>query len=127
MKKHIYMVGCCIVVVATLRPALAASPKAKPVHPSPVSGPIPAATTSSSRHLPPGALQREIQELERAEHLIEMSAHNDRNGHEASAARHLRAAINELKLESMKDAEAKRGGGQPTQAASAATPSIRKK
>ena len=119
------MAGCCIVTIATLRPGLAAEPKKNAVHPAATSSPIPGATTSSNFHLPPAALQREMHDLKRAEHLLQMSSQNDRSSHEANAARHLQAAINELKLEAMKNAQAKHAG-QATQAAGAATPGVRK-
>jgi hypothetical protein len=75
--------------------------------------------------MPPAALQREVQQLERAAHLLEMSSQNDHSSHEAVAARHLHTAINELKLEASKNAEAK-SSGQITQAASTATPRVRR-
>ena len=128
MKRYVCMVGmvgCCIVALATLGPALAAQPKKSTVHPAAASSPVPGPTTSANFHMPPAALQRETQQLERAEHLLEMSSHNDRGSHQAVAARHLRAAINELKLEAMKNAQPKQAG-QVTQAAGAATPGVRR-
>ena len=60
--------------------------------------------------MPPAALEREMHELERAKHLLEMSSQNDHSSHEAIAARHLQTAINELKLEAKGNARAKRAG-----------------
>ncbi len=125
MKRYICIVGCCIAAIVTLRPALAAQPTKNAVHPAAISSAIPAATTPSNFHMPPAALQREMHALERAEHLLEMSSHNDRSSHQAVAARHLRAAINELKLEVMKSAQAK-SAAPVTQATGAAAPDARR-
>jgi hypothetical protein len=126
MKRYICIVGCCIAVVGILRPSLAAQPKKNTAHPASTSSPVSGATTSPNFHMPPAALQRQMHELERAEHLVEMSARNDHSSHEANAARHLQAAINELKLEAIKNAQAKHAG-QATQAAAIATPGVREK
>jgi hypothetical protein len=125
MKKWIFMIGSCIAAMSALNSAFAAQPKKSVAHPAAASSPISGATTSQNFHMPPSALQREMQQLERAEHLLEMSSHDDRHGHEAIAARHLQAAVNELKLEAIKNDQAKRKG-QVAEAAPAATPAVRK-
>jgi hypothetical protein len=124
MKKFICMVVCCIGAVALFHLALAAQPKKTVAHPAATSSSIPGATTAPGFHMPPAALQREVQQLERAAHLLEMSSQNDYNSHEAVAARHLHTAINELKLEAKKNAQAKQAA-QVTEAASATAPSAR--
>jgi hypothetical protein len=131
MKRNIYMVGCFVAAIGTLHPAFAADAKKDAVHApstsSPTMGPTGpmGATTPPNFHMPPAALQREMHALERSKHLLEMSAQNDHSSHEAIAARHLQMAINELKLEAMKSAQAKRAG-EPTKGAGAATPVVRK-
>jgi hypothetical protein len=124
MKKSICMVVCCIGAVALFHPALAAQPKKNPVHPVTTSSPIPGATTSPNFRMPPAALQREMHQLERAKHLLEMSSQNDHSSHEAIAARHLQTAINELKLAATKNALQSKV--QATQAAAVVTPGIRR-
>ncbi len=125
MKRYICMVGCCIMAMAIIRPGLAAQPKKNAVQPAATSSPIPGATTAPNFHMPPAALQRQMHALERAKHLLEMSAQNDHSSHEAIAARHLQAAINELKLEALKNAQAKQVG-PVTQAGGATTPGVQR-
>jgi hypothetical protein len=78
-----------------------------------------------SIQLPDAALERQMVQLERAKHLLEISSVNEPAGHKAVAARHLQSAINELKMEMKEHAKAKHAG-KGTQAASAATPGIRR-
>jgi hypothetical protein len=49
--------------------------------------------------LPDAALKRQIDQLERARHLLDLSAGNNRTSHSAVAARHIEVAITELKME----------------------------
>ena len=49
--------------------------------------------------IPDAALKRQIDQLERARHLLDLSAGNDRTSHSAVAARHIQVAITELKME----------------------------
>jgi hypothetical protein len=66
----------------------------------------PVRTGTPSTQVPTAALQRQMMELQRAQHLLELSAGNDRASHSAVAARHVQMAINELKLELQKRARA---------------------
>jgi hypothetical protein len=125
MKRCIYMVGCLVAVIGTHQPALAADAKKNVVRPPATSSPVNGPTTSANFHMPPSALQREMHALERSKHLLEMSARNDHSSHEAIAARHLDAAINELKQETKQNAQTKHAE-EPTRAASSSTPGVRR-
>ncbi|MGO9265478.1 MAG: hypothetical protein ACLQBA_11465 [Candidatus Binataceae bacterium] len=57
------------------------------------------APSAASVQIPSEALQRQIQQLQRAQHLLEMAAGNDHASPSAFAARHIQMAINEIKLE----------------------------
>ena len=57
--------------------------------------------------LPDDAIRRQIIQLERAKHLLELSSVNQPASHNATAARHLQSAIHELKLELQENAKSK--------------------
>lgn len=77
--------------------------------------------------IPEAALKRQMQQLERAKHLLNLSAGNDHASHSAVAARHIQVAINELKMELQEKAKgskasppagpSKGGGRSPNPAA----------
>ena len=125
MKKYISIAACVVLAIDTLGIVFAAELKTNTVHPAPISSPLSGAPTPKNFHMPPEALQRELHELERAQHLLEMSSQNDRSGHESAAARHINAAVNELKFEVRKNAKEKTKG-EPTKAAGAAAPVARR-
>jgi hypothetical protein len=125
IKRYVCMVGCCIAVLATLRPALATQPKKNAIYPVATSSPIAGAASIRRSHMSPASLQREMQELEHAKHFLQMSSQNDHSSHAAIAARHIQTAINELKLEAEKNSREKRSG-QLTQAVGTATPGARR-
>ena len=57
--------------------------------------------------LPDDAIRRQMIQLERAKHLLELSSVNQPASHNATAAHHLQSAINELKLELQENAKSK--------------------
>jgi hypothetical protein len=74
-------------------------PVQAPSHLSVPSAPPQAAGSTQKVIIPPAAIERQIQQLERAKHVLELSAGNDRRSRSAVAARHIQFAINELKIE----------------------------
>jgi len=102
-------------LMALVSAALAAQPNQlrAPSHPAA------AVAGKPAFHLPPAALQRQMQQLERAKHLLDLASGSNRASHPALAARHIQAAINELKLELAKQAQA---GGNGSKGAGAAPP-----
>jgi len=91
----------------------------------PASSPAMSSNTSAKVTIPTAALQRQMQQLERAQHLLELAAGNDPGSHSAVAARHIQMAINELRLEVAKRAgiahseASPKPSGKPTPAAKA--------
>jgi hypothetical protein len=121
MRKYIFIAGYLTIAISILRPAFAAEPKQNTIHSDAISSPISNTPAPKNFHMPPAALEREMHDLERAQHLLEMSSQNDRSSHEAVAARHINAAVNELKLEAKMNAQEKRKG-EPNKADVGATP-----
>jgi len=111
-------------VAMPLRNGWAAQPAQPPAVP-PTLSPAPSSGTTPKVTIPPAALQRQMQQLERAQHLLELAAGNDPGSHSAVAARHIQMAINELRLEVAKQAgvahseASPKPSGKPTPAAKA--------
>ncbi len=78
------------------------------------------APSAAAIQIPSEALQRQIQQLQRAQHLLELAAGNDHASPSAVAARHIQMAINEIKLELQHRAATAKGGARraPKSAAS---------
>jgi hypothetical protein len=101
LKKRVHTTAALLVAALALTfSATSARAKAKPAPPaSNQTVPSQNSEASGSVHIPPEALKRQIKQLERARHILELSAGNDRASHSAVAARHLQVAINELNME----------------------------
>jgi hypothetical protein len=128
MKRNISTtIGCLALIAAAalyVPVAFAAAPKQPSAAPTVyINGP--GVKNPKDFHITQEGLRGQIKQLERAEHMLELSAGTDRTSHSAIAAQHIRTAINELKLEAKKNAQTKHAG-QSTQAAAAATPGIRR-
>ena len=124
MKRKLSIITCSLVVIAA---AVAPSPTARAAN---ARRPAPAPTVSvnsvsstkgiKDSHITQAGLKKQIEQLERDEHMLELSAGTDRASHSAIAAQHIRVAINELKLEAKKSGHLKQAGSE-TRAVGAAT------
>ena len=129
MKRNLSTIACYLAVIVA---AVAPSPAARAAN---ARRPAPAPTVSvnsvsstkgiKDSHITQAGLKKQIEQLERDEHMLELSAGTDRASHSAIAAQHIRVAINELKLEAKKSAHSKQVGSE-TRAAGAATPGVRR-
>jgi hypothetical protein len=129
MKRNLSIIICSLAVIAA---AVAPSPTARAANsrrpaPAPTASVNSVSSTKGAKdsHITQAGLKKQIEQLERDEHMLELSAGTDRASHSAIAAQHIRVAINELKMEAKKNAHSKQAGSE-TRAASAVTPGVRR-
>jgi hypothetical protein len=126
MKLNISIITCCLALIAApVHVTLAAKARQPATAPTASVNTLSSTKSAKGSHVTPAGLKRQIEQLERDEHMLELSAGTDRASHSAIAAQHIRVAINELKLEAKKSAHSKQAGSE-TRAAGAATPGVRR-
>jgi hypothetical protein len=129
MKRNLSTIICCLAVIAAavapVQVAVAAEARQPAAAPTVSVNTPSSAKSAKESHVTSAGLRKQIEQLERDEHMLELFAGTDRTSHSAIAAQHIRVAINELKLEAKKSAHSKQAG-QETRSAGAATPGVRR-